>query len=133
MPLDGATVSAAAVTRIVINREPNDCGIVALAMLLGLSYEDVLRATTLSDRHQGRKGLWTRTMQRIAKRLGHTLRVRSTVDWDGDYGLLRLPEHAAILRNGLIIDVDGTIWDVETYMTNRKVEPMDCELLVCEE
>lgn len=125
-------MSASAVTRIVIHREESDCGVVALAMLLGVSYEDVLRAVTVSDRHQGKKGLWTRTMIRIAKRLGHTLKARSAIDWDSDYGILRLPEHAALLRNGLVFDGDGTVWDAETYLANRSIETSDCELLVCE-
>ena len=124
---------AVLVTHIQLQREAADCGIAALSMLLGVSYEDVLRATTLTDRSHGRKGLWTRTLQRIAKRLGYTLLVRRTFDLEQDYGLLRLPDHAAILRNGLVIDTDATVWDADEYLAVRQVKQANCQLLVVEE
>lgn len=119
---------SAAVLRVMTQREPCDCAIAALAMYLGESYEDVLRVATTNDRHQGKKGLWRRTMLRMAARLGHTLRVTQAIDWEEDYGVLRLPAHAVVLRNGLVID-DGNIWDVDAYLANQNVERRDCELL----
>lgn len=119
--------------RVVTYREQSDCGIVALSMYLGASYEDVLRVVTVSDRHQGKQGLWSRTMIRIAARLGHRLRRKASVDWENDYGVLRLPDHAAVLRNGLVIDGDGTLWEADAYIANRKVMADECEIFVCEE
>jgi hypothetical protein len=126
-------MSAAPVINMVISRESADCALVALAMYTGASYEDVLRVATVTDRKQGRNGLWRKTMIRIAKRLGHALKVRNTIDWESDYGLLHLPGHAAVLRNGLVIEYDGTIWDADDFLAKWKVEPRDCQILVCDE
>ena len=123
-------VSAAPVIRMVISREVSDCGLVALSMYTGVSYEDVLRATTLTDRKHGKDGLWTKTMQRIAKRLGHPLKLRTRIDWESDYGILRLPEHCVVLRNGLAIEVDGTIWDAEDCLASWHVDQRDCQILM---
>lgn len=133
VPFTWADQVSATVLKVVTCREPNDCAIVALSMYLGVSYEDVLRAVTVSDSLQGRQGLWTRTMIRIAKRLGHPLKLRKSVDLESDYGILRLPEHAAVLRNGLVIDGDGTIWDADAFLAQWHVDARDCQLLVTRE
>jgi ABC-type bacteriocin/lantibiotic exporter with double-glycine peptidase domain len=117
------------VLRVLTQREDSDCAIVALAMYLGHSYEDVLRAVTRIDRHAGKRGLWTTAMQRAGTKLGVTLRRRQAVDWDEDYGILLLPNHATVLRNGLVID-NGLVWDVEDFLRDRSVETFDCALLV---
>lgn len=123
-------MSASPITRVILQREEADCAIVALASYFGESYEDVLRVVTVTDRTQGRNGLWRKTMVRIAKRLGHSLKVRTAIDWDSDYGILRLPTHAALLRNGLVVDTDGTLWDADAYLSHKQVTPDECELLV---
>jgi hypothetical protein len=110
--------------------EWGDCGIVALAMHLGETYEDVLRAVSLADRKQGKCGLWTKTMIRVAARLGHTLRLRRTFDLDEARGVLRLPEHVAVLWSGLVIDTNGTIWEADAFLSEWHVDVKDCELLV---
>src|SRR5688500_14976087 len=102
-------------------------------MFLGVSYDDVLRVVTVTDRRQGKKGLWDRTIVRIAKRLGHQLRMRTAFDVETDYGMLRLPDHIVILRNGLVIETNGTIWDADAYLAHGKVDASDCQLLVCED
>lgn len=126
-------MTAAPAIQIQVQREKKDCGIAALSMLLGVSYEDTLRATTLTDRSHGKRGLWTRTLQRIAKRLGFKLVVRYAFDLDNDYGLLRLPDHAVILRNGLVIDTDAWIYDADEYLAARRVRQSNCQLLVVTE
>ena len=123
---------SAPILQVCIQREDSDCGIAALAMYLGHSYEDVLRAVTVSDRRQGKTGLWTKTMQRVAKRLGHKLRVRHVTDLDA-YGILRLPDHAVVLRSGLVINTDGTVWEADSFLSSRKLRPEDCQLLVVSE
>jgi hypothetical protein len=127
------TVSAAAVQRVIVQREQSDCGVAALASYLGMSYEDVLRAVAVEDRNQGRCGLWVRTMKRIASILGHTLRQRRAIDWEDGYGLLLLPDHVVVLRNGLVFDGDGTIWDADAYLSNRGLTQRDCDFLVAVE
>ncbi len=126
-------MSAAPILRVVTCREDSDCAITALAMFLGETYEDVLRAVTLSNKTHGRHGLWRTEIVRAAKVLGHTLKTKRRYDLESDYGILRLPDHAAVLRNGLVIDGDGTIWDADAYLSGRKVRSDDCELLVSEE
>jgi hypothetical protein len=128
-----AGMSAAAVVRVVTQREANDCGIVALSMYLGATYEDVFRVAVVSDDTQAKGGLWATTMIAIAKTLGHRLKRRKRIDWKGDYGILRLPDHCAVLRNGLVIDCDATIWEAEAYLKANKVRQRECLLLKVDE
>ena len=123
---------SAPILKVCVQRESHDCAIAALSMLLGESYEDVLRVVTVSDRKQGRSGLWTKTMQRIAKRLGHKLLVRKLTDFDA-YGIIRLPDHAVVLRSGLVINTDGTVWEADAFLAHWGVTAEDCQLLVTSE
>jgi len=106
---------AAIVTRVVPTREADDCAVTAMSMLSGRSYEDVLREVVLADpKHRGRRGLVDAKIRRVMKALGVPVRYRRTVDYDDDYGLLRLHDHLALLRNGLIVE-DATLWDVDDW------------------
>jgi len=97
--------------------ENADCAIVALSMYLGVSYEDVLREVALVDkRNKGRAGLWTRQIKQVARRLGHELVIKRKVDLDEDYGILLLSDHVAVLRNGLLLDTNGMVWDIHDYI-----------------
>jgi hypothetical protein len=121
-------VSAAVVNRLHPGHEPNDCAMCALACYLGRDYTDVLRAATLTDRRaRGRKGLWTRTIVRVGKALGVTLRKRR-VDPEDGYALILAPDHAAVLRAGLVIDRD-MIWPLDAWMADRKITLDECEFL----
>jgi len=114
------------------SRGEGDCGIVALASYLGCAYTDVLRATTLVDRNMGKRGLWRRTMVRIAGVLGHSLKIRRRFDLAEDYGVLVTPNHAVVLRSGLVLD-RLAVWDAEDYLRAEKLCVTDCQLLVAEE
>lgn len=104
-------------------RERADCAISALAMYLGYSYEDVLREAAVKDEEgRGKFGLLIEEIIAIARKLGTKLTFKKDVDLDNDYGILSLPDHVNILRNGLIIDPDGTIWDVYDYLAYYKME-----------
>jgi len=97
--------------------ENADCAIVALSMYLGVSYEDVLREVALVDkRNKGRAGLWTRQIKQVARRLGHELVIKRKVELDEDYGILLLSDHVAVLRNGLLLDTNGVVWDIHDYI-----------------
>jgi hypothetical protein len=124
---------AAPVLRMELQRESADCAIAALAMYLGVTYEDVLRVVAVTDRAQGRTGLWTRTLQRIAAVMGHRLLVRRTFDWEESYGIVRFHNHAAVLRNGLVINGDGTIWDADAFLSAGKYRAHECVLLVAQD
>lgn len=93
------------VTTFVASREEKDCAIASIAMYTGASYEDVLRSVVVHDpRWQGRAGLGNRTIRAILAELGTPVRLRRTVDYATDYGLLRLWDHLVLLRNGLIVE-----------------------------
>ena len=104
-------------------REKADCAIVALAMYLGQTYEDVLRATAEVDRkYKGKEGLWETEIKRVAKALGYSLKKKSRVNLDEDHGILCMPNHVTVLKNGLIFDSDGAIWEAEDYLAFSKKE-----------
>jgi hypothetical protein len=114
-------VPAADINRFPAPRaeENNDCAIVSLSVYTGKSYEDVLREVTLVDkRNKGRAGLWTRQIKQVARKLGCPLRSkkRRDIDWEHDYGMLLLDDHVCVLRNGLVLETNGGIWDVHQYL-----------------
>lgn len=125
------------VVQIQVQRAPGDCGITALAMLLGRSYEDVLGAavkTTASSRVH-HNGMFTRQMRATAKRLGVKLTLHRGFDLENDEGLLALSgkdgEHIVLLKAGLIFDGDGTVWDPPTFLGAYEYRPVS--LLVSDE
>lgn len=124
----------------VINRleaghelERADCGMAALATYLeGVTYPEVIRAATLTDRDAGRTGLWRKTLVRMAAGFGDTLIIRRKFDPDEDYGILVTSTHAAVLRNGLVLDRHTAApWDV--WLQQHKAELKECVLLVVKE
>lgn len=123
----------AEINRLQAGRDDEgDCGVTALSCYLGVSYNEVLRAASVVDREQGRGGLWRRTMQRVAAHLGHPLVQRRTFDPDASYGVVATHEHAAVLREGWVLDRD-TLWPWEAWATHHGVEVADCVLLVARE
>lgn len=110
---------AAIVTRIVAMRERSDCAVAAMAMLSGRTYEDVLREVVVADPAlKGREGLTDYQVRRVMRELGVPVTHRKRVDYSEDYGLLRLHDHIALLRNGLIVE-DHTLWDVDDWRRQR--------------
>jgi len=114
-------------TRLVPGREPNDCAVCVLAMYLGLSYEDVLREVAVHDRpDQGRHGLRLGEVERVARRLGTPVRRQRKFDILNAYGMLSLPQHLVLLRNGMIVDPEpggASLWEVEDYFHAYDVRP----------
>lgn len=109
----------AVVTRLVHQRERADCAIAAISMFTGRTYEDVLREVVIADPKQhGRDGLHDRQLRKVLAALGVRVRYRSRVDYDEDYGLLRLFNHVVVLRNGLIFE-DGQAWEVDDWRRYR--------------
>lgn len=113
-------MAAAAVTRIVAQREDKDCAIAAMSMLSGRSYEDVLRAVVDHEpRFKGKRGLYDVTICAVLEALGTPVRKRRRVDYDQDYGLLRLEDHIVLLRRGLVVE-NEEIWPVEAWLKARR-------------
>jgi hypothetical protein len=120
-------VPTAIATRIVPGREPNDCAICVLAMYLGRTYEDVLRAVAVRDRpSQGRQGLRLHEVERIARDLGTPLKRVRTFDVATATGILSLPDHLVLLRGGTLIDPElggATLWEPDDYLHAYKCRP----------
>ena len=113
---------AAQVLRVVEGRELADCAVVALSMYLGVSYEDVLRAVAVLIPSRGKKGLHTGEIQKVAKALGTPLRQKRGKVEDDDYGILLTPDHALVLRNGLVFDPSGGVWELEDYLAAQRTK-----------
>lgn len=120
---------------LVLQRSKGDCGVAALAMLLGRTYEDVLSAAVTKRNakpHVG--GMFTRQLQRIARRLDARLLLRRAWDLEVSCGLLtverteKLPDefqqHLVLLKFGLVFDTDGSVWEPETYFAQHGFKPV---------
>jgi len=121
---------------LVLQRQGSDCGLATLAMLLGLSYEDVLAAAVTRRRakpHVG--GMYTREITALARRLGTPLAFKRTWDLETDCGLLTIEktkitsadaftQHLVLLKFGLVFDTDGTVWEPETYFAQHSFRPI---------
>jgi len=113
-----------AVVRFQVSRGEGDCALVALSIYLQVGYEDVLseavRVTGAERPHN--RGLHTREIRRIAKRLGTTLTLHRSFDPDEDEGIVGFLRdrdrtgHVAFCKRGLVWDMDGTIWELDAYL-----------------
>ena len=88
-------------------------------MLLDVSYEEALAAF----RHNVVAGGATvKQIRQAAQRLGHPLVYRRQVDLEQDTGILCLgsagwtDDHLVILKEGIMIDPDGTLWEADVYI-----------------
>ncbi len=120
---------------LVIQRGKGDCGIAALAMLLGRPYEDVFAAAiTRTCQKPHHSGMLTRQIQAAAARLGIVLILRRSWDLESSAGLLTVEQtepkpdeftqHLVLLKFGLIFDTDGTVWEPETFFEQQKFRPV---------
>lgn len=116
-------LDASPIITVVVQRAAADCGVAALAMILGKTYEEILVACGYDNPRVLTDGLWTSELIRIALAFGQPLRRRRKFDLETDFGLLRLSDHVVVLKNGLIIDpADGSVWDVDVYLATNKEE-----------
>ena len=119
------------IIRVVTSRTNGDCVIVALAMYLGETYEDVLAvAAGVIGPLVHHEGMWTKQLMKTADLLGAPLRRNKKFDLETSSGILDLVQrkgpahaHVNVLREGLIIDFDGTVWDAEVYLLNSGYKP----------
>jgi len=118
------------VIQIILQRSTGDCALVALAMFLGRSYEDVLAVAGSLDEQVHRHGLYIPQILKIAKRLGTPLCRRKHWDLETSEGILDLAStinadaHVVVLKAGLIFDTEGTVWSPEVYLLNEYYKPM---------
>jgi hypothetical protein len=94
-------------------------------MLTGESYEEVLVATAQVAPTVLQAGLTWVQMKKIAKLLGFraTVKRKRAIDIEGDTGILCVnspkwkADHVVVLREGLIIDTDGSLWEPSTFLS----------------
>lgn len=109
------------VLKVIPQRHASDCTVACLAMLLQVSYEEALLA--FDQRAIITRGTDIKFVKAAARRLKRTLRLRRKVDLENDTGMLIVAsqnwhvDHVVILREGIIIDTDSTIWDADSYLT----------------
>ncbi len=119
------------IVRLQKSRGEKDCAITALAMYLDQSYEDVLAAAAqiTRARRPHARGMFTREIRAIAKRLGHPLRLRRAFDLDTDEGIAGFShstdsdDHVAFVKNGLVF-ADGTVWEHELFCVHYGYKPV---------
>jgi len=96
-------------------------------MYLGKSYEDVLRMVAVRDRpYQGRMGLRLREIEQMARALGTPLKRMRKYDLQTAHGILSLPQHVVLLRNGSVVDPEpggATMWDVDDFLHAYSMRP----------
>jgi hypothetical protein len=101
-----------------------DCTVSALAMCLGISYEEALVAIACVQKNVLKAGCSWSEVRRAAKRLGATLverRAFSLDDDSEDSGILSVTladgtPHAVYFTHGLIFDGrTGCVWESDTY------------------
>lgn len=101
---------------VVPQRGSTDCGIACVAMLLGVSYETAL----IAFKKEPVRGVKTREIHAAARRLGRRLHWSRKFDLETDTGLLAVrfasTEHLVVLKEGLIVDTDATIWEQDVYL-----------------
>lgn len=110
---------------VCIQRHKMDCAVATLSMLLGHSYEEVL----LAFRHNViKQGASIRQVQMAARRLKSRLRwSRRAVDLEHDTGIIIVSgskwktDHLVLLKEGLIIDTDATIWEPDVFLSAYNV------------
>lgn len=111
------------IIRVIAQRHIGDCSVACLAMLLQVSYEEALLA--FEPKRVITKGAYVSAVKTAARRLKRTLRQRRKFDLEEDTGILVItftdggPRHVVVLKEGLIIDTDSTVWDADMYMTAK--------------
>jgi hypothetical protein len=137
---DSKVGAGAPVIRVVAQRETNDCGVAALAMLTGETYEEALRAVTQVDEEAGREGLTIAQLKKAASLMGHSVKRRRKWDLDSDQGILDVEfgdgsdGHILMLvEGGWLIDTDSQLWRADVYLATKGAKPTGLLELVDDE
>lgn len=122
--------------QVVPQRHTMDCSVACLAMLLGVSYETVLMAF----RHNViAQGATVRQIRQAASFLGRNLRWSRKFDLESDTGILGVrstrwkSEHVVVLKEGLVVDTDATVWDTDVFISAYEAQAVSLMTIVNEE
>lgn len=115
----------APILRIEIQRTEWDCGVATLAMLTGHTYEEVLITAAQVAPTLLTAGMTWVQMKKVSKLLGFRALVKRkrAIDIENDIGILCVnspkwkADHVVVLREGLIIDTDGSLWEPQTFLS----------------
>ena len=113
---------------VIPQRRIMDCGVCALAMLLGVGYEAANDAVIAVVGAKGAgRGLYLKELEAAALHLKRPLSRTRVYDIEAATGILSLRGgdrwHYAVLKEGQIIDPDpGMVWNVHTYLTTQKLK-----------
>jgi ABC-type bacteriocin/lantibiotic exporter with double-glycine peptidase domain len=119
----------APILKVIPQRHGADCGVACLAMICGVSYENALVAVAQEQPNVCVQGVYLRELRGAAHRLGYSLKSRRRFDLETDTGILNLSskkwklEHLVVLREGLIFETDGTVWEAELYLKQHRANP----------
>lgn len=121
-------MAAPAVIQPIRQSDTGDCAIASIAMVLGLSYQEVANHARTIQRRATKSGLGTRQIVAICRHFGHATRsLRPKLEELDDFTgilLVRLPnktEHAAILFRGTVYDpADGLLYEPAAYFATEK-------------
>ncbi len=97
-------------------------------MICGVSYENALVAVAQVAPNVCAVGMWTKEIRQAAKLLGFTLKSKRRVDLENDTGILNLSsdrwrcEHVVVLREGLLIETDGTLWEPTIFLNHYQAK-----------
>jgi hypothetical protein len=122
------TAKPAPVTRMVPQRHTSDCTVAALAMWVGVPYEDALLALGSETPTVRARGAWFTQLKRAAERFGMPTRRKTSVNLEDDDGVLQVGTpggdlHAVLLRQGLIFDTDGCVWEPDDFFAATGYKP----------
>jgi hypothetical protein len=97
-------------------------------MILGKSYEDALLAF---DYNVMREGATIRQVKAAGKYLGSKIVwSRKLGDLEVETGILCVTspkwpsDHLVVLKDGMIVDTDATVWDQDVYMAAYEATPI---------
>jgi hypothetical protein len=109
---------------LVQGHDDSDCAITAIQMVTGLTYREVVRSAVVGwPMRAPDEGLTNVMIKSVLQSLGFSTKFKKRVDWDEDYGIVRLTDHCVVLKNGSVIDaLRGGIamWDADAFIKTRR-------------
>jgi len=108
----------------IIQKTLTDCGLAALAMVLGRPYRDLSEMAAAICPRVRTSGIYMTDIARLAAAFGAKFKREKTL-MDGVTGLLvvvrgrgqKRQAHITALFQGVVVDpTDGLLWDYDTYL-----------------